>query len=176
MSFFKPLTTRLCKFRHNAQVLLYYVHYANCIHLRQLYPLIANFLNLNRLRHLRILSTQTFIIVICQELYVIYPYRDWPEQWIVDVGSSSEGHPPLRIPVHRGGSWQESSTKSYPSSDPQENCIWLSKNCQKLSFFPKNCHWQFFGKKWQFLAFCLKKSFWQIFDSQMQFSWGSDDG
>ena len=31
--------------------------------------------------------------------------------------------------------------------------IWMSKKCQKLSYFSKNCHWQFFGKIWQILAF-----------------------
>ena len=56
--------------------------------------------------------------------------------------------------------------------------IWLSKNWQKLDifsqkidknfhFFQKNCHWQFFWKKWQFLAIFFEKNvkflpiFWQ---------------
>ena len=39
-----------------------------------------------------------------------------------------------------------------------KNLTFFQKKCQKFSFFPKNCRWQFFRKKWKFLALFLKKN------------------
>ena len=52
-----------------------------------------------------------------------------------------------------------------------KNLIYFfKKNLQKFSFFfKKNCHWQFFLKKWKFLTIFLKKCqvFGNLFNSEM---------
>ena len=58
--------------------------------------------------------------------------------------------------------------------DPPEIAIWLSKNCKKLVFFPKNCHWQFFFNE-NFWHFFWKKCqvFCNFLTVKWQFSGGS---